>query len=169
MPGPEELSSKASPCILTYMNPAKISEQQKIKIELLMFRMFLCCALPWALMDSQFFVDFVLALAPNFIVPDRSAFFAKHLAQEVAVWGEKFKAFLEGRSHLTMSLDGWSTKAKDEIYTFHTTTAKRRSFFTDGHVFKGVSVTGDALKDVLIRVRLSTTLSCFIAVTYNVS
>lgn len=28
----------------------------------------------------------------------------------------------------------------------------QRSFFTDGHVFKGVSVTVDALKDVLIRV-----------------
>ncbi|KAF8798696.1 hypothetical protein BYT27DRAFT_7037518, partial [Phlegmacium glaucopus] len=148
----EEISSTATPGILTYMNPAKISEQQKIKIELLMFRMFICCALPWALMDSQFFTDFILALAPNFIVPDRSAFFPKHLAQEVAVWGEKFKLFLEGKSHLTMSLDGWSTRAKDEIYTVHTTTPKRRSFFTDGHVFKGISVTGDALKDVLIRV-----------------
>ena len=52
------------------MNPAKISEQQKIKIELNMFRMFIGCTLPWALMDSQFFVDFVLALAPNFKVPD---------------------------------------------------------------------------------------------------
>ena len=69
------------------------------------------------------------------------------------MWGEKFKAFLEWRSHLTMSLDGWSTKAKDEIYTVHTTTPKRRSFFTDRHVFKGISVTGDALKDVLICVR----------------
>jgi hypothetical protein len=156
----EETSSKETIGILTYMNPAKISEQQKIKIELLMFRMFICCALPWALMDSRFFVDFVLALAPNFTVPDRSAFFPKHLAQEVAVWGKKFKAFLEGRSHLTMSLDGWSTKAKDEIYTVHTTTPKRRSFFTDGHVFKGISVTGDALKEVLIRVRTLTFPHC---------
>jgi len=104
-----EIHSKESTGLLTYMNPAKISKQQKIKIELLMFRMFICCALPWALMDSRFFVDFILALAPNFIVPDRSSFFPKHLAQEVAVWGEKFKAFLEERFHLTMSLDGWST------------------------------------------------------------
>jgi len=66
----EKNPSKASPGILTYMNPAKISEQQKIKIELNMFRMFIGCTLPWALMDSQFFVDFVLALAPNFKVPD---------------------------------------------------------------------------------------------------
>ena len=134
--------------LLTFMNPAKITEQQRVKIELLMFRMFICCALPWALMNSEFFVAFVLALAPNFVVPDRSAFFPKHLAQESAVWAQEFRKFLNSKTHLTLSLDGWSTRAKDEIYTFHTTTPKRRSFFTDGHVFKGVSVTGDALKGV---------------------
>lgn len=138
--------------ILAYMNPARISEQQKIKIEWLMFRMFICCALPWTLIDSKFFSEFILALAPNFSIPDRSAFFPKHLAQEVAVWDEKWKEFLEGTSHNTMSLDGWSTRKKDEIYTVHTTTSNRQSFFTDGHVFKGESVTGDALKDVLIHV-----------------
>ena len=37
-------------------------------------------------MNNQFFIEFVLALAPNFSIPDRSAFFPKHLAQEVAVW-----------------------------------------------------------------------------------
>jgi hypothetical protein len=149
---PKENPKPPTRGILAYMNPARISEQQKIKIEWLMFRMFICCALPWALMDNIFFAEFVLALAPNFSIPDRSAFFPKHLAQEVAVWDEKWKEFLEGTSHNTMSLDGWSTRKKDEIYTVHTTTPNRRSFFTDGHVFKGVSVTGDALKDVLIRV-----------------
>lgn len=87
---------KTSTGILAYMNPAKISEQHKIKIEWLMFRMFICCALPWALMDSRFFIDFIHALAPNFTVPDRSAFFPKHLAQEVAVWGENSRCFLMG-------------------------------------------------------------------------
>jgi hypothetical protein len=91
-------------------------------------------------------------LCPAFIVPDRSSFFPKHLAQEVAAWGEAFKKFLENYHHLTLSLDGWSTHARDELYTFHTTTPKRRSFFTDGHVFKGVSVTGEALLGVIVKV-----------------
>ena len=82
----KEISKKATPNLFTYMNPAKITEQQRIKIEWLMFRMFICCALPWMLMNNQFFIEFVLALAPNFSIPDRSAFFPKHLAQEVAVW-----------------------------------------------------------------------------------
>ena len=138
--------------IWTYMNSAKITEQQKTKIEWFMFRMFICCALPWVLLNSKFFVEFVACLAPSFVVPDRSSFFPKHLAQEVAVWGEQLKKYLEGKCHLTFSFDGWSTRAKDELYTFHTTTPKRRSFFTDGQIFRGVSVTGDALKAVCIEV-----------------
>jgi len=151
----KEMTPRTAPLagtLMNYMNPAKITEQQKIKIELLMFRMFICCALPWALLNSDFFVAFVLALSPNFIIPDRSSFFPKHLAQEVAAWGEAFTKFLENHSHLTLSFDGWSTRARDELYTFHTTTPKRRSFFTDGHVFKGVSVTGEALLGVIVKV-----------------
>jgi hypothetical protein len=143
----------AQESMLSYMNPAKISKQQKIRIESLLFRMFICCALPWTLMDSPFFSEFVQALAPNFTIPDRSFFFTTHLAQEVAAWNLKFTEFLGTKTHLTISFDGWSTRARDEIYTFHTTTPERRSFFTDGHIFKGESVTGDALQLVILRVR----------------
>lgn len=135
-----------------YVTFAKISDQQKMNIEWTMFRMFICCALPWKVLDNQFFRKFVAALSPNFKVADRSAFFAKHIPQEVAAWEEMFKKFLKHKNHLTFSLDGWSSRANDEIYTFHTTTPKRRSFFTDGHIFRGESVTGDALKSVVIRV-----------------
>ena len=146
--------------ILTYMNPAKISDQQKNRFELLMFKMFICCALPWVLLNSEHFVAFVLALAPAFHIPDRSVFFPKHLAQETANWSRNFQEFLANKIHLTLSLDGWSTRANEEIYTFHTTTPKRRSFFTDGQVFRGISITGDALKVVAIKVRIGRKSSC---------
>jgi hypothetical protein len=53
---------------------------------------------------------------------DRSSFFPKHLAQEVAAWGEVFENFLKNHHHLTLLLDGWGTYACDELYAFHTTT-----------------------------------------------
>ncbi|KAF8806373.1 hypothetical protein BYT27DRAFT_7082614 [Phlegmacium glaucopus] len=140
--------------IFTYMNWAKMTEQQKMKLEWLMFRMFICCGLPWALMDSDFFSAFIFTLCPVFVVPDQSAFFPKHLAQEVVAWGEAFKKFIGNKHHLTLSFDGWSTRARDEVYTFHTTTPKQCSFFTHGHVFKGISVTGEALLSVIIKVQV---------------
>lgn len=56
--------------IHNYMNLATISEKMRMHIELLMFRMFICCALPWALMDSPFFKDFVNGLNVAFHIPD---------------------------------------------------------------------------------------------------
>ena len=157
------LAKKAQVSSPTWIQQRSVSSK-KSRLSLLCFT---CSSvIHFTLMDSQFFADFILALAPNFIVPDRSSFFPKHLAQEVAVWGKKFKAFLEGRSHFTMLLDSWSTKAKDEIHTVHITTPKQCSFFTDGHVFKSVSVTGDALKDDLIQVRTSSLLP-FCIMTYE--
>ena len=67
---PKDNFKQSTQGILKYMNPAKISEQQKIKIEWLMFCMFICCVLPWALMDNKFFIEFVLSLAPKFSIPD---------------------------------------------------------------------------------------------------
>jgi hypothetical protein len=101
----------------------------------------------------MFFLEFILALAPNYKVPERTSFFARNIQAEVAAVGTRLKDFLSTKVHMTLSLDGWSTRAKDEIYTFHTTIPSRRSFFTDGHVFKGISVTGESLAEVIKRVQ----------------
>ncbi|KAF9470487.1 hypothetical protein BDN70DRAFT_902068 [Pholiota conissans] len=102
-------NAKGQETMLSYMNPARISKQHKILIETLLFKMIICCGLPWALIDSPYFSSFVQALAPNFIIPDWSFFFTTHLSQEVAAWSIKFKEFIEPKSHLTLSLDGWIT------------------------------------------------------------
>ncbi|KAF8230892.1 hypothetical protein L208DRAFT_1378321 [Tricholoma matsutake] len=84
--------------LMEYMGPAKLTELQKVHIE-------------WVMFHIEYFVMFVLMLCPAFIVPDWSSFFPKHLAQEVAAWGEVFKKFLENQHHLIFLLDGWSTCA----------------------------------------------------------
>ena len=84
----DEVTPKGNPKpptqgILAYMNSAKISEQKKIKIEWLIFCMFICCALPWALMDNKFFAEFILALAPNFPFPTDPLFFQNILCRKL--------------------------------------------------------------------------------------
>ena len=64
----KDISHKVRTGILSYMNPLKISENHKIKIEWLMFCMFNCCALPWSLMDCRFFIAFIHVPATNFTV-----------------------------------------------------------------------------------------------------
>ncbi len=133
--------------LLEHFNPTKIMPKQQAELDLLLFKVFICCAIPWALLDNSFFRDFIAALAMNYVIPDRSAFFVKHVAQETANVTIKLRKFLEGKRHLTISFDGWSSRGKDEIYTFHITTPSRQSIFAAGHVFNGLSVTGTALME----------------------
>ncbi|KAJ3794873.1 ribonuclease H-like domain-containing protein [Lentinula aff. detonsa] len=67
----------------------------------------------------------------------------------MALFWKALAKFLNGRRYLTITFDGWSSRAKDEIYTFHTTLPSRRSIFTTGHVFKGISVTAAELLKVI--------------------
>ncbi|KAG6839344.1 hypothetical protein C0991_003425 [Blastosporella zonata] len=139
--------------LLEHFNATKVSKQQQAHIDLLLFKFFICCAVPFAVLDNRFFRDLITGLAMNYVVPDRSAFFTRHIAQELASFTAKLIGHLSNKTNLTLSLDGWSTRAKDEIYTFHTTTPHRCAFFVEGHIFKGVSVTAEALLDVANWVR----------------
>ncbi|KAJ7909860.1 hypothetical protein B0H13DRAFT_1877267 [Mycena leptocephala] len=149
IPNPATSTPGASQGIREYFTPTKIRRERQAQIDLLLFKSIICCAIPFSLLGSPFFIEFVLALAPNYKVPERSAFFARHITSKVAAVGQKLKAFLSTKTHMTFSLDGWSTRHKDEIYTCHSTIPSRRSFFVGGHVFKGVSITGEALCNVV--------------------
>ncbi|KXN92074.1 hypothetical protein AN958_09777 [Leucoagaricus sp. SymC.cos] len=138
--------------VLEHFNTAKISAKQQAHIDLSLFKFFICCAIPFSVLDHQFFWNLLAALATNYVVPEWSTFFTRHIAEETVVLGNKLKEYLQGKAHLTLSFDGWSTRANDKIYTFHTTTPTRCSFFVHGHVFKGVSVTGQALLEVAGRI-----------------
>ncbi|KAJ7271554.1 hypothetical protein C8J57DRAFT_1226139 [Mycena rebaudengoi] len=140
---PFQADTEASAGITDYFTPTKISRERQAQIDLLLFKFVICCALPFTLLGNTFFLEFVLALAPNYKVPERTAFFARHIESEVAAVGKRLRDFLSTKTHITFSLDGWSSRAKDEIYTFHATIPSRRSFFVDSHIFKGVSVTGE--------------------------
>ena len=134
-----------------YMNKAMISENMRMCIELLLlFHMFICCTLPWSLLDSSFFFRLHTWLKPC-ISPPRLLFILSETSCTGSFcMGGKFKGFISNYSHLTLSFNGWSTHKNDEIYTFHITTPKHCSFFMDGHVFKGLLVTGEDLCDVLV-------------------
>lgn len=148
-------TSQELPGIKNFFPAIKITPERQAKLDLLLFKFIICCALPFTLLENPFFIEFIYVLCSNYPMPERTAFFARHLQSEVATVTRKLTEFLNTKFHLTLSFDGWSSRAKDEIYTFHTTIPSRRSFFTDGHVFKGVSVTGTALADVAKRVHQS--------------
>ncbi|KAJ6622587.1 hypothetical protein B0H10DRAFT_1944494 [Mycena sp. CBHHK59/15] len=125
VPNPAASTPGASQGIREYFAPTKITREHQAQIDLLLFKFIICCAIPFSLLGCPFFIEFVLALAPNYKVPERSAFFSRHITSEVATVGQKLKAFLSTKTHMTFSLDSWSTCHKDEIYTCHSTIPSR--------------------------------------------
>ena len=103
--------------ILEHFNMAKISVTQQATIDLLLFKFFVCCAIPFDVIDNIFFCEFVNGLAANYVVPECTAFFTRHIGQETAAFNVQLRVFLEEQEFLTLSYDGWSTQAKNEIYT----------------------------------------------------
>ncbi|CAK5274220.1 unnamed protein product [Mycena citricolor] len=149
----EDVNEDAAPSnkgtIKEYFEPVKMTEVRQAAIDLALFQAVICCALPFSFVENPWLVNLLLVMVPNYVTPERSAFFTRQIADQVALFVVQLKAFLLHRYFLTLSLDGWSSRGKDEIYTFHTTLPSRRSIFTLGHVFKGVSVTAEALFTVV--------------------
>ncbi|KAF8191063.1 hypothetical protein K438DRAFT_1762979 [Mycena galopus ATCC 62051] len=152
-PNTEAGSSTADSNIKEYFAPKKLSDARQAALQaaldIALFQLVICAALPFSFVENPWLINLLFIAAPSYITPDRSAFFIRLITEQLSAFMVALKAFLAARFYLTLSFDGWSSRAHDEIYTFHTTLPSRRSFLTAGHVFKGVSVTAAALCDVV--------------------
>ncbi|KAK7029203.1 hypothetical protein R3P38DRAFT_3516264 [Favolaschia claudopus] len=157
------VDGSGSSTVKEYFSPLKMTDARQALLDLALFQLVICAALPFSFVENPWLINFLLIAAPNYVTPDRSAFFIRLITEQLSAFMLALQKFLSHRVHLTLSFDGWSSRAHDEIYTFHTTLPSRRSFLTAGHVFKGVSVTAGALFEVVEK-RI---FSMFAAVSYS--
>ncbi|KIK63358.1 hypothetical protein GYMLUDRAFT_57584 [Collybiopsis luxurians FD-317 M1] len=109
---------------------------QQAAIDLALFQLVLCAALPFGFVENPWFVNFMTVAASNYITLEQSAFFTRLILEQMVLFWNALAKFLKNWQHLTVSFDSWSSHAKDKIYTFHTTLPSWCSIFTTGHVFK---------------------------------
>ena len=138
-----------APSVKDYYAPIKMTAARQAAIDLALFHLVICAALPFSFVDNPWLINLLFIAVPNYITQERTSFFIRHITEQLSAYLVALQAFLVGRIYLTLSFDGWSSRAHDEIYTFHTTLPSRRSFLTTGHVFKGVSVTAANLFEVV--------------------
>ncbi|KAF7982537.1 hypothetical protein HWV62_28166 [Athelia sp. TMB] len=138
-----------------------LSPIRQANIDLLLLRLVVCCAISFAMLDNMFFFDFCYALCPAYSIPDRSHFISAHLAAEALSVSKQIQEFFLQFIHLSMSFDGWSSLAHDEIYTVHITTPDRRSFLVDGLVLSGISTTAENLFQLIAEIIERYIATCF--------
>lgn len=64
--------------------------------------------------------------------------------------------YLQNQYHLSISFDGGANRRHQSVYTFHITTADRRTFLMEGVSAEGEVKSGDWIFNNLVRVRLVT-------------
>jgi hypothetical protein len=95
--------------LLEHFNTVKINANQQAEINLLLFKAFICCALPFRTLKNKFFKELLNGLVMNYVVPNHSTFFTQHISQESTTFHRKLKDCLKDQKYLTLSFDGWST------------------------------------------------------------
>ncbi|KAJ7887645.1 hypothetical protein B0H14DRAFT_3430678 [Mycena olivaceomarginata] len=114
-------ASTSGPGIAEYYTPVKMTPARQAALDLALFQLVICAALPFSFVGNPWLINFLLIAVPNYITPERTAFFIHHITEQLAAFLAALKIFLQSRFHLTLLFDGWSSRAKDKIYTFHTT------------------------------------------------
>jgi len=70
-------------------------------------KMFVCCNLPFALIEHPFFVDFIKNLRVTYNLPSRWILTENLIIQEVSRINLKVNKIIKEETNLTISFDGW--------------------------------------------------------------
>jgi len=117
----DEQVKKAEGTVLQFFNTAKVTATQQAHIDLVLFKCFICCSIPFAVLDNPFFRDLLNALTMNYVVPDRSAFFC--LSHCPRSSGNQFE---------TLGIPRWPN-VLDTLIRWVEYTCKRRDLYVSHH------------------------------------
>ena len=91
-------------------------------------KLFVCCGIPFHLVQHPFFVDFVKILCPAYILPSRQQLSSNMLNSEISHIQLKIDAILEKETCMTLGLDGWTSPVGQSFYAFIITTQSGKEY-----------------------------------------
>jgi hypothetical protein len=79
-----------------------LSENKIASIDRALIRAFVCCSIPFSVIDSPFFCELLYQLRPNYNPPFRKVLSENHLNQEISRVNKVVKKELELSENLTL-------------------------------------------------------------------
>lgn len=79
-----------------------LSKERKEDINTALIKAFVCCGLPWRLVEHPFIIELFKQLRSNYSLPDRKTLADNMLTQEILRVNVKIYRLLEGESNLTL-------------------------------------------------------------------
>lgn len=145
----------SQPSLANYVSTDSLAitpwKQKQIDLQLL--KTIVVGALPFSLLDLPEFKALLHEACPAYQLPDRTRFFDEHLPQECAKIQAVWLQYLGNHNvqHLTLSTDGWSTRASMEVYTFHFTNPQGNAHLFSAELLGDKTATAEVLGQAFTR------------------
>jgi len=115
-------------------------------------KMFVCCNLPFALIEHPFFVEFIKTLRATYNLPSRWILSETLIIQETSRISLKVSRIINEESNLTIAFDGWTNSTGKSIYDFCLITEERKEYLWCSKDYSNVPHTGAFFGDELIKI-----------------
>ncbi|CAB4468558.1 unnamed protein product [Rhizophagus irregularis] len=127
------------------------SLDKEIQISKALVKLFVCCNLPFSLIEHPFFQEFMKVLRATYILPTRWILSNTFLAQEIARIDVKVSRIIENEINLTIAFDRWTNSSGQSIYDY--------CLITEEHAIQVLEIKGGGLKSHT-KTRWSTMWDC---------
>ncbi|CAB4484043.1 unnamed protein product [Rhizophagus irregularis] len=127
------------------------SLDKEIQISKALVKLFVCCNLPFSLIEHPFFQEFMKVLHATYTLSTRWILSNTFLAQEIARIDVKVSRIIENEINLTIAFDGWTNSSGQSIYDY--------CLITEEHAIQVLEIKGGGLKSHT-KTRWSTMWDC---------
>ncbi|CAB5392686.1 unnamed protein product [Rhizophagus irregularis] len=120
-----------------------------------LIKLFVCCEIPFHLVQHPFFIDFIKILCPAYSLPLRQQLSADMLNSEISHIQIKINGILENETCLT--LDGWTSPVGQSFYAFIIFTKSGKEFI---HSIQNLSKESHTSQYIAKKIIKSTAFDC---------
>ncbi|CAB5359941.1 unnamed protein product [Rhizophagus irregularis] len=115
--------------------------------------MFVCCNLPFSLIEHPFFIEFIKILRTTYNLPSRWVLTETLIIQEVSRITLKVNRIIEEENNLTIAFDGWTNSTGQSIYDYCLITEERKEYLWCSKNYSDISHhTGAFLGNEIIKI-----------------
>ncbi|GES77786.1 ribonuclease H-like domain-containing protein [Rhizophagus clarus] len=91
--------------LANFYKNSELGNERKGVIDVALIKAFVCCDLPWHLIDHPFFIELLRQLRPNYNLPDRKTLINTLLTEKILRVSVKCYKLLDKEDYLTLVLD----------------------------------------------------------------
>ena len=128
-----------------FMESTKLTDSRRDAINAALGKFFVTCAIPFAVADHPFFIEFCKQLRPAYDPPCRTTISTNIIHSEAATITIKIQKELQLAENITIAMDGWTDPTNRQLYNFILMTPNRREYLWAIEDVSSESVTGEFL------------------------